>query len=414
VGDQVSFEIIGQPSDDQAEVSIEIGAPASVTLGPAQFRPFGIAGREQATLIWAWDTSSLPAGIYTATFSAENDRWQQAIELRPASELHEGEWASTTTDCCTIYYITNTAAARDIAELAAEADAQARDATQRMGIPFTEPITVTLLSRVLGHGGFANDEISISYLDDNYANNRYDIVLHHEMIHILDARLGGEYRPNLFVEGLAVYMTGGHFQPEPLLERAAALLQIEGGEWYIPLADLADDFYPSQHEIGYLEGGALIAYMVDRWGWEAFSAFYRGIRPTEDKRQSSAINAALQTHFDLSFGDLEADFLRTLHQQKVGPDQRANLRLTVIYYDTLRQYQRLLDPSAYFATAWLMDSVEMRRRGIVADYVRHPNGEINRKLEGMLIEANRHMAAGEYELAEVILQEIERTLETME
>jgi hypothetical protein len=414
VGDQVSFEIIGQPPDGGTQANIEIATPDTLSLEPVKFEPFGIAGRQQATFVWAWDTSNLAAGSYTATFRVGEVSWQQSIELRPASERHEGQWASVVTNCCTLYYVTDTAAARDIDELAAEADAQAQDATRRMGISFTQPITVTLLSRVLGHGGFANDEIAISYLDNNYANNRFDIVLHHEMIHILDARLGGDYRPSLFVEGLAVYMTGGHFKPEPLMERAAALLQIEGGEWYIPLADLADNFYLSQHEIGYLEGAALITYMVDRWGWDAFSAFYRGMKPTDDKRPSSAIDAALKEYFDLSFADLEADFQRTLRKQQVSAEQVDDLRLTVIYFDTLRRYQRLLDPSAYFATAWLMDSVEMRRRGIVADYVRHPNGPANLALEAQLMEASRYLTNGEYDKAEATLTAIETALNALE
>ena len=151
-----------------------------------------------------------------------------------------------------------------------------------MGIQFTAPITITLMSRVLGHGGFASQDIDISYLDRNYAGSDFGLVLHHEMIHILDGRLGGDFRPSLLVEGLAVYETGGHFKKEPLMPRAAALLPGETGlGWYIPLAELADNFYLSQHEIGYLEGATLIEYMVNTWGWDAFSSFYRDIHACE-------------------------------------------------------------------------------------------------------------------------------------
>jgi len=121
---------------------------------------------------------------------------------------------------------------------------------QRMGIDFTAPSLSPCCRGVLGHGGFATRRSRSPYLDRNYAGSNFGLVLHHEMIHILDGRLGGEYRPSLFVEGLAVYQSGGHFKPEPLMPRAAALLPSETGLGrYIPLAELADNFYLSQHEI---------------------------------------------------------------------------------------------------------------------------------------------------------------------
>ncbi len=134
-----------------------------------------------------------------------------------------------------------------------------------------------LLPRLLGHGGFASREIAVSYLDRNYMAGDEATILHHEIIHILDSRLGGDLRPSALVEGLAVYLSGGHFKPEPILPRAAALLPAEPGcvawsagstplppsapaegcgiDGYIPLRRLIDNFYFEQHEIGYLEAG---------------------------------------------------------------------------------------------------------------------------------------------------------------
>jgi hypothetical protein len=34
----------------------------------------------------------------------------------------------------------------------------------KMDANFNQPITITVLLRLLGHGGFANNEISVSYL----------------------------------------------------------------------------------------------------------------------------------------------------------------------------------------------------------------------------------------------------------
>ena len=77
--------------------------------------------------------------------------------------------------------------------------------------------------------GLQSDGIWVSYLDRNYAGSNSEIVFHHEMVHVLDSRLGGELRPTILVEGLAVYLSGGHFKYEPLIPRAAALLPAEPG-----------------------------------------------------------------------------------------------------------------------------------------------------------------------------------------
>jgi hypothetical protein len=136
--------------------------------------------------------------------------------------------------------------------------------------------------------------------------------------------------------------------------------------------------------------------MVNEWGWQAFSDFYRDIHPTPDKSQSEAIDLALQKHFNLSFKDLEDQFLEALRRIPVTGSMRDDVRLTLDYYDTVRRYQAALDPSAYFSTAWLPSAEEMRKRGIVADYLRHPDQLENQALEALLVSAGEHLEVGEY------------------
>lgn len=421
VGDLVSLEVI-PPAEAlplEGNLSVQVDPPNGPVLGPASFAPFGIAGRIQATFIWVWDTRLLDAGEHSLLFHVEPQgyTWSQTVTLLPAADLPadqaEARWASVQTECCTIHYVTGTAAERDLSLLTALADAQAQHAIAQMGIEFSQPIVITLLPRLLGHGGFATHEIHVSYLGRNYASNAWDLVVLHEMIHILDYRLGGNLRPSLLVEGLAVYLSDGHFKPEPLLPRAAALLDGRLG-WYLPLAPLADGFYAAQHEIGYLEAGALVQYMVERWGWEAYSAFYRDIAPHPSGKPSAAIDAALQIHFGLSLAELEADFIAALQAQPEAEAWLDDVRLTVTFYDTLRRYQQLLDPSAYFATAWLMDSQQMRQRGILADYLRTPTTPANLALETMLITAGEDLASAPYDQAEVTLAAIGQVLDALE
>jgi len=422
-GDQVSFEVIvsqqGEPRGLTSQVVVN--GPDGSRLGTARFGAYGLGQRQEAMLVWAWDTRGLSPGDYPLTFTLEpgGQVWTETVTLLPQETLPwpepQAHWATAHSRCCTLYYITGTAAERDLPDLLRQADEQARDAVQRMGIEFTAPITITLLSRVLGHGGFASQEIYITYLDRNYLGSNFGLVLHHEMIHILDGRLGGEYRPSLFVEGLAVYQSGGHFKLEPLMPRAAALLPSEIGLGrYIPLAELADNFYLSQHEIGYLEGAALIEYMVETWGWEAFSNFYRDIHAAEDNSQATAIDTALQRHFQLTFTELEAKFMDALRRIPVTTALREDLRLTVGFFDTGRRYQQIFDPSAYFATAWLVDAGLMRSRGIVADYLRHPAGTTRQAIETMLANAFADLEREEYIQVDQALSAVNAILDAVQ
>lgn len=420
-GDQVSLEVIAPPgwkpdgSWVQVQVQAENGPPGE--LGAAEFEAFGLGGRSQATLAWVWDTRRLAPGDYRLLFSIQpqGETWSESVRLLPGEQVPapepEAHWEMVETECCVLHYVTGTQAALDLEELADTANEQAQSAIREIGAGFDERIPITLLPRVVGHGGFATREIYISYLARNYASNDFAQVLHHEMIHLLDGRMGGELRLALLSEGLAVYLTRGHFKVEPLMPRAAILLDLGA---YLPLAELADSFYLSQHEIGYLEGGAFIQFLVREYGWQGFWGFYRDIHPHESGSQSQAIDSALQAHFGRSLAELEKRFTRELYRLHLNPELYDDVRLTVAYFDTVRRYQQLLDPSAYFLTAWLPSGEEMRERGIVADYLRRPAAPENVALETMLVEADAQLRAGNYSTAARILAEINAGLERVE
>ena len=441
IGDQVSMEVIAPSQMDLNghHVDVQVDAPDGPTLASMNFGHYGIGGRYQANLMWAWDTTGLEPGDHTLTFAITPDgpTWSQNVRLNPRDELpaseDQAQWESVETKYCVLYYISGTAAARDIQKLKVMADEQAQDLSQRMGIEINTPIPVVFLPRVLGHGGFTGSEISISYLDRNYAGSEAALVLHHEMVHLLDNRLGGDLRPTILVEGLAVYLSGGHFKEEPLLPRAAALLSPQAGcvsdssiaepglalkivqpcglGTYLPLSPLIDHFYTSQHEIGYLEAGALVQYMVETWGWQEFSDFYRDIHAVPGGSQSQAMEAALEKHFNISLSNLEQGFRSVLRAQTIPPNMTRDVSLTVFYYDTVRRYQQLLDPSAYFLNAWLPDAEKMRQKGIVADYLRHPSRPENIALETLLVTADASLRSGDYTRTEQTLEAIKAMLD---
>jgi hypothetical protein len=415
IGDQVSFEVVTPTGFEAREKKVEVRFGGQL-IGTANFAPYGIAGRQQATLWWVWDTSALEPGMHLLSFAVtpEGPSWRQAVRLHPREALpdhaREARWESTETQCCIIHYISGTDAARDIETLAATADSLNGSLALLAGGGEGGMIPVVIMSRTLGHGGFTNGAIYVSYLDRNYAGSTFEMVLRHESVHWLDHALGGDLRPTLLLEGLAVYMAGGHFKPEPLIPRAAALLHLN---WYIPLRPLADSFYPSQHEIGYLEAGALVQYLVETYGWEAFNAFYRDIHPAPSGLQSDAMDLAIQSHFGLTLDQLEDNFLMHLRARRVDPLHMEDVRLTVQFYDTVRRYQQIFDPSAYFQTAWLADASVMRQKDITADYLRRPDGALNRFLENIFVEADASLRSGDYTDAAQRLQALNIMLDIL-
>ncbi len=434
VGDQVSFEVLPPRSGAAVNpyVQLSLAGPSqahTLTMHPLakqQFVPFGIGGRMEAALTWAWDTRGLAPGDYDLVFSIQpgGPSWTQTLTLQPASSLPLAEqgaqWALARNTCCAIHYITHTEAERDMPKLLKDLDAQAADAAARMGVQFTRPVTITLMPRLLGQGGFADESISVSYLDRDYTAGDIERIIHHEMIHILDSRLKGDLRVSLLQEGLAVYQSGGHFKAEPFMPRAAALLDhfgspaIDGLNWYIPLSRLVNQFYLSQHEVGYLEGASLIEYMVKRWGWQQFLNFYLDVHLGQSGGQATALDNALELHFNLTLAQLESAFIDALRAEPASADWREDVRLTVEFYDTMRRYQQLLDPSAYFLSAWLPDQAQMRERGIVADFMRHPSAPLNLALETMLGAASRDLQAGHLAAVRDLLQAIDAALDAVD
>ncbi len=425
VGDRLSVEVIAPPgfvAGDRETVKL---AYREETLGEARIAPFGIGGRQQATFYWVWDTAGVEPGEHTLTFSLppRGLSWEETVVLQPEGarppEENGAGWMRSESDCCVFYWIRGSEADRDIEQLLARADAQALRAQSRFGSAGGAPLEITLLSRVLGHGGFARGELYISYLDRNYAGGDFDMILHHEMVHRLDADLEGVFRPPMLVEGLAVYLSGGHFKPEALMPRAAALLTLDARHpqagWYFPLETLVNDFYNLQHEIGYLQAGALVEFMVTTWGWDAFDAFYRSIpSPGEGESAAAAVEQALQEHYGLALAELETQFLEALRSLPEQPADEEDVQLVVAFYDTVRRYQRAFDPSAYFLYAWLPDSVTMREEGIVTDFFRHPDALENVVLESLLVQADQALRAGEYPQARTAISAVNLVLTAVE
>jgi hypothetical protein len=211
------------------------------------------------------------------------------------------------------------------------------------------------------------------------------------------------------VEGLAVYLSGGHYQEGDPLQRAAALLTLE---MYLPLSQIVNDFYAAQHEIGYMQAAALVAYLDQLWGWETFINFYFNL--PEGPSDEVIISSALEGRFGINLAELEQDFIAYLNTLEPDPAVEADVRLTVEAYDMLRHYQTLLIPSAHFRTAWWPPVRSMREGGIVGDYDYREKSPLNVIIERIFIEVQTALAAGDYDRVESALDQIDTILRMIE
>lgn len=421
-GDVVSIEVVAEHAPDNwsgAPVRVYLDARGDEPLARGNFTRYGLGGRLQATFTWVWETQGRSGPQTVIVVVSPNavgggdmppeQALTLTVDLLPAETRPQPEpgavWATAESACCIFHYLTGTAAARDIDVIRQEADAAFAHVSAVLGVAREQKVVFNMLSRLLGHGGFASNEISLSYLDRNPATTTLFSVFAHEGTHILDRKIA-QVRPTMMVEGLAVYVAGGHFKSEPLEARAAALLALDR---YIPLADLANAFYPAQHEIGYLEAGAFIHYLVARDGWEQFKGLYASFQSAPS--DAAMLDAGLQAHYGVTLADMEAEWLAHLRGLPVDPAQVDDLRLTVGLFDTLRRYQQLKDPAAYFLSAWLPDGREARRRSIVGDFVRHPLTPEHIALEAMLDAAGLDLHAGAYAAAGDLLAAVNVALD---
>lgn len=418
-GDRVSFEVEARngATHDLSRVPVVVDWGSNQARGEIYYAPAG--GDGWASLPWVWDTTGL-TGTQTVTVTLDpegkvddldrsNNTVVLPIELdarRPANEIG-ATWQTATSRCCVFHFISGTAAARDIDRIIQTADDAIAYIEDRLSVQQREPMAVYLVNRVLGHGGFAGDQVTITHLDRDYAGGSLLAVFRHEGTHMLDRQIAGGERPALLVEGFAVYVTGGHFRLESLPERVAALVRLDR---YIPLRDLANNFYPSQHETGYLEGGAFIDYLVKRDGYATFVKLYDGMVRKPGESDADMIDREMQAVYGVGLEAMEAewqDFLRTLDPGEATRD----LADTIAFYDTVRRYQLVLDPSAYFLQAWIPDIRGAESRGLVADYLRHPHAPENIALEAMLVAADEAFTTQDFDRVESLLASVNAVLD---
>jgi len=417
IGDILSARVTytGLAEIGGVEITLALADQPDQVLGTTTFSSYN----RQATFYWFFDTRETEPGFLDFRYSlpARDITWTQGVHLLPDPGDRDAAWSVSHSQCCTLHYLTGTDAEADLLEIKETLEERSTIALSQFasaGVfevsPLTDPLSIVLIPVVVGHGGFATDEAVLTYAHDNWTGIDFGILAQHEMVHVIDRLVNTVGpRPAIFVEGLAVYLSGGHYREGDPLQRAAALLALE---MYIPISQFVNDFYAAQHEIGYMQAAALVAYLDRLWGWETFIDFYFNL--PEGPSDEAIISSALEQRFGINLAELELDFIANLQTLEPDPVVEADVRLTVEAYDMLRRYQTLLIPSAHFRTAWWPPVRTMREGGIVGDYGYREKAPLNVIVEGMLIEVHAAFEAEDYEGVESALDRISTILGQIE
>ncbi len=414
-GDLVSFEVL--PNDGAAVGLNDLGVAINLAdgaeelqLGFTRVAPYGIGRRMQATFTWIWDTTDLigsqkitvvldPANdVVIGDLDQSNNEVELTIDVLPveARPVNETEtmWVVTESNCCIYHYTTNSAAERDIEFIIETAEEAVAYDEELLGVQKREKIVFNFVNRVVGHGGFAADTITISYLDRNYVGDYLAGTLRHEVSHVLDRLIAPE-RGVMITEGLAVYVAGGHFKPELISPRMAAA-EVAGLD--LPLGEFINDFYTAQHELSYLHAASFVEYLIDTYGWDRFRLLMRNMETANT--ETRMLNRAALLVLGVTLDQLESSWLESLRTQPFDGNLLADVETTVSFYDTARRYQLTADPDAYFLTAWIPSVTRAREQQIIADYTRHPASLENIALELMLGSANDLIFSGDFSEAQ--------------
>jgi hypothetical protein len=223
----------------------------------------------------------------------------------------------------------------------------------------------------------------------------------HEFTHAANVGLAGTGAGVDFnYEGLAVYVAGGHYKPEPLAERGAALFDLG---YYVPVGQ-----FFSQHELGYLYPAAMLTYIVETYGKEKMWQFL-GYDDNLEDDQPGSLEGAFQAIFGVSLNDFDQGF-RTWLESKDPGIQLEDLRLTIELQDLRREYQDIYAPAPYFLLAEATSAAA--RPEYLPVVMREARAPANIAIELLIANAQRAIVAGAYCEAEELIKVISDIVST--
>ena len=403
-GDILTLEILtdnaGAQSDSKAKLTLDNNAP---------YETSGQWLSDRLVLPLAVDTSGL-TGKHSLRIEVGTGTIDQvyAFEVLPASERPTAEsqatWQSRAIACCILHYISGTAAPQDIDLLAEHFQKAAETITKTTERKITQPLEVYFIDRMWGNGAFgSNGELVVTYTDRYFGPTvdmaGWETLAQHEFTHALGLDQGDDGFV-FYNEGLAVFLAGGHYKPEPIAERAAALYDLGH---FVPIGQSI-----GQHELGYLYGASVMAYIQEKYGFEGLWKFVNAA-DVHNSNQSDMLNGAIQSTFGISLVAFQQDFEAWLQSHDPG-NQLDDLRLTVELQDLRREYQETYAPPPSFIAGKAAEAVA--RREYLPVMIREVNAPPNVATELIIANAQRAIVDGDYDMAEQLINVLEKVVMT--
>lgn len=403
-GDVLTFEVTGlDGSSDSVALSLDGGEPVVLTgewlthemlLLPLAFETAGLSGAHELRL----------------SFQDGSVEYVYPLNLLPANERPANEtsatWLIEEIDCCKLHHLSGTAAARDIDFIAEHFNIAAEQILTLYGETIDTKLDVYIIDRMWGNGGFGGGgELVISYTDRYYgptvSGDGMETLARHEITHA--AGIGSEGvgdGTEINQEGLAVFIAGGHYKPEPLALRGAALDALGR---YVPLGD-----FIGQHELDYLHGAAFFTYIHETYGLDAiWRLIAADIDPADG--QLTSLADAVEATFEISLEQMDQDFQLWLASHDPG-EQLDDLRLTIELQELRRTYQAEHSPPPYFIAGRADNAIT------VPDYLplmlREAEEPFNIAVELIIAAGQRAIIDGDYASAQDIVDVLNDILAT--
>jgi hypothetical protein len=405
-GDILSFETKNNRSipdaSERAQLSLDGGAPFEVSgqwsYNNVLFLPLAL------------DTTGLTGG-HTLQISTQNGLVNETyiFEVLPADQRPAGEenaaWLVKEISCCRFHYISNTAASRAIDFIAEQFQQASQEVASITGGSIRAKQNVYLIDRIWGNGGFAGEgDLVISYTDRYYGptigEKGLENLARHELTHV--TALPGLTGDGVFfsAEGTAVYVAGGHYKPEPLAERGAALYDLG---YYVPVGEYID-----QHELSYLYAAAVLTYIAEAYGSEKVWEFLT-TDPDPNDGQPAQLETGIRTTFGISLAQFNKDFRAWLASQDPG-QQLDDLRLTVQLQELRRKYQDTYAPPPNFIAGGAGRSVAQTE--YLPVLIREADTPANAAAELIIADAQQAIVDGDYRRAEDLIKIIDEVINT--
>lgn len=373
---------------------------------------------------WRFNYLLLPEAVDTANMLGEHSLRVEAThdettidveyvfavlpsDQRPVQEA-DLQWLVEVTPCCEVHFLSETAAARDIASIVDLAQQAADDIAQATGIRLDGAMQIYLFDRMWGNGAFGgNGELAVAYFDRGYgpAQGKPGLLtlFRHELTHAtgvdVSQTLGTFFRYN---EGLAVYLAGGHYKPEPLQQRGAAMVEM-GFD-----GDLNGEGFVNGHELAYLHAAALVAYVVEEYGWQTFLEF-RDAAVFETFYDPVQMELVVAQVFNLSLQDFEQGFMDWLTVLDAG-EQTIDLQLTIDLQDLRRDYQRRFAPQPEFVFGAAESSFGLP--SAMPSLVREARSAAHQAVELMIADGQQAIVEGNYAQAQLLVEAVGNALQT--